>query len=393
MIWRWDQGRLKYFQASTIRKSAKVLAQFDGQLIQKPAADILRKPLQNATELMYPPAKNPHYPIWRNFGRVIEQQLLATRIAKRLVVTDLCKNLADDANSISDEQYMQFLVSRYAIPSPSFQGYDSTLAPKFPFCAVIKLALSRLKSGGNPVTSKDVVQYLIGNDATGKERLSFYERLEPSTLKLSAKRERQVREMIAILGQIPFLKWENYALSVDASEFTSELEEEIFKYATPDSRLPRKNKEEEVLNLGSLDKRIIPPVQITVVREEDWNFVEGSRRRVTHLRIERSSKLRAIYIARTKNPSFCDMCSMDTFKKYPWSKNLIEVHHLLPLGSLLRVELKSTSLKDVVGICPTCHKATHQFYRRWLSHNGVEDFRSPEEAYSVYAAAKQSVVN
>jgi predicted HNH restriction endonuclease len=71
---------------------------------------------------------------------------------------------------------------------------------------------------------------------------------------------------------------------------------------------------------------------------------------------------------------------------------LIEVHHLLPLGSLLKVQSTTTSIKDVVGICPTCHKATHQFYKVWLTSRGLDDFRNESEAVQVFQDAKNSVV-
>ena len=145
MNWRWDQGRLEYFRVQNIRKIACVLAQFDGATLA--ADDILREPLHAGTGLLYPPENDPRYKIWRNFGRVFGQQLLATKIDDRLYVTEICRNLANQDESITDEQYIQFWIKRYASPSPSFEGYDRDIRPVFPFCAVIKLALSRLSRG------------------------------------------------------------------------------------------------------------------------------------------------------------------------------------------------------------------------------------------------------
>jgi predicted HNH restriction endonuclease len=197
--------------------------------------------------------------------------------------------------------------------------------------------------------------------------------------------------MIAVLGQIPFLKWENYSLSIDVSALNRDFEVEIMTYATPQKRASRKEKDTEVLAQGTMNE--IPPIiDLPESRDEEISFIEGNRRRVTHLRIERSSRLRELYLSNKSDPTICNMCTMDTSITYPWSRFLIEVHHLLPLGSLLRVNASATSLEDVVGVCPSCHKATHQFYKAWLDTAGLEDFRSEEEAREVYLEAKQNIV-
>jgi predicted HNH restriction endonuclease len=46
---------------------------------------------------------------------------------------------------------------------------------------------------------------------------------------------------------------------------------------------------------------------------------------------------------------------------------------------------------DLVGLCPTCHRATHIYYRRWLRDNGVDDFYGKDHARKVYCEAKQAV--
>jgi hypothetical protein len=390
MNWRWDQGRLEYFRVQNIRKIACVLAQFDGATLA--AGDILREPLHAGTGLLYPPENDPRYKIWRNFGRVFGQQLLATKIDDRLYVTEICRNLANQNESITDEQYIQFWIKRYASPSPSFEGYDRDSRPVFPFCAVIKLALSRLSRGGSPVKAEDAVAYLIGNNVTGEEALGYYLSLRPSNLQLPSERVRQIREMIAVLGQIPFLKWESSGLSIDRSALGPSFEADIMAYATPEPREPRLEKAEEILNQGSMNNILLPTPELPESSPDELSFLEGSRKRVTHIRIERSGRLRQIYMKKAENPSLCNMCTMDTRLTYPWTNMLIEVHHLLPLGSLLKVQSTTTSIRDVVGICPSCHKATHQFYKVWLSNRGLDDFRNESEAIQVFQEAKNSVV-
>ena len=393
MSWRWDQGRLEYFQTQNVRRIAEVLNEFDGELISGTGvADILRTPLVDRTGLMFPPSNDPKYKIWRNFGRVFGQQLLAAKIDNRLRVSEVCRRLADVSGELTDEEYIQIWVKRYTSPSPSFEDYDKIAPQVFPFCAVIKLTLARLRQHGGPVKAEDVVAFLIGNNVTGEEAIDYFDRLVASRMTLPEVRLRQIREMIAVLGQIPFLKWEASGLSIDRTALGTSFERDIIAYATPDPHLPRKEKQEEILNQGSISNIALPTLELPESSSDEMTFIEGSRKRMTHIRIERSSKLRQIYMQTAANPSFCNMCATDTRLKYPWTSRLIEVHHLLPLGSLLRVERLTTSLRDVTGICPTCHKATHQYYQVWLAANGLDDFRSDEEARLVYSEAKKTVV-
>lgn len=151
----------------------------------------------------------------------------------------------------------------------------------------------------------------------------------------------------------------------------------------------------ELLQRGSVSGElfsIIQPIESTL-NFFDIDFTEGSRAKALHLRIERSSKLREMYFARAMNPSVCNMCTRDTLDHYPWTDRIIEVHHLLPLSSPVKVEKQSTSLKDVVGLCPTCHRATHKFYSNWLKDKCLADFKTHTEAKETYNLAKSYFVS
>lgn len=293
---------------------------------------------------------------------------------------------------MTDEEYIQLWVKRYTFPSPSFEDYDKNAPQIFPFCAVIKLTLARLLQNGAPVKAEDTVAFLIGNKVTGEENLRYFLNLKASGLTLPEVRVRQIREMIAVLGQIPFLKWEAAGLQIDRTALGPSFERDIIAYATPEPNLPRRDKEQEILNQGSTQDIVLPTLELPESSSEEMTFIEGKRSRMTHIRIERSGRLRQIYMKRAVNPSFCNMCTLDTKLRYPWTNKLIEVHHLLPLGSLLRVERTTTSLRDVIGICPTCHKATHLYYQVWLSAHRLDDFRNDEEARRVFDEAKDRVV-
>jgi predicted HNH restriction endonuclease len=149
--------------------------------------------------------------------------------------------------------------------------------------------------------------------------------------------------------------------------------------------------QQEILALGRVTTEIPRPVALTT-REipEDIIFTEGRRVRVTHLRTERSPQLRRLFFSR--NPvAICDMCTCDTRYRYPWTDNLLEIHHLLPLSSAIAITGEGTSLEDVVGLCPNCHRSVHVYYKRWFEINSVNDFSSKDEAREVYQSAKELI--
>ena len=120
-------------------------------------------------------------------------------------------------------------------------------------------------------------------------------------------------------------------------------------------------------------------------------FTEGKRVRVTHMKIERSPLLRKLYFD-TYPTTICNMCTNDTKKKYPWTDNLLEIHHVLPLASTLTVTSNGTSLEDIVPLCPTCHRSVHAYYRIWLNTHLVSDFQSKNEALQVYNQSKSEIL-
>jgi len=78
--------------------------------------------------------------------------------------------------------------------------------------------------------------------------------------------------------------------------------------------------------------------------------------------------------------------------RYPWTLNLLEIHHILPLSSSLAMSSKGTSLEDVVPLCPTCHRSVHNYYKVWLNGSSKVDFTDKLEASEVYSEAKRLIV-
>jgi len=284
------------------------------------------------------------------------------------------------------------LARRFSYPSPIFEGYVPSANGVFPVCAIIKYLIAEFIFKAKPLVSiDDIIDRVKGNQITGREPLSSYRNLKHTGVRVpkSSDEYRQIRELIRFFSQFSFLKWDAPTLILDVTS-TSDAQE-IAVLMTPELRSHHADPVREILALGgAIDPSSIPATTPgSELNAYDREFTEGSKQRVVHLRVERSTKLREFYFVNTKHPHVCNMCEMNTVKKYPWTTKLIELHHLLPLSSPVRVEEKSTSLKDLVGLCPSCHRATHRYYSHWLKQQNQKDFDSKEQAHEVYKLATE----
>lgn len=109
------------------------------------------------------------------------------------------------------------------------------------------------------------------------------------------------------------------------------------------------------------------------IREEEAEYVifaEGRIVTATHLRRERSAKIRTRLISqRIKDGGlFCDICAKTPGKVSPdLAESLYEAHHILPLASGAE---RVTKLSDMALLCACCHRLAHRVIakkRRWLS--------------------------
>ena len=116
-------------------------------------------------------------------------------------------------------------------------------------------------------------------------------------------------------------------------------------------------------------------------------FSEGTRVERTHIVLERNGAVRSAFFA-TQSTSTCDFCARDTAAEYPWVDRVLDIHHVLPLCSGTRSSGAGTSLGDLVAVCPTCHRAVHRYYAKWLKSAGRKDFADAQEARAVYDLAK-----
>lgn len=93
----------------------------------------------------------------------------------------------------------------------------------------------------------------------------------------------------------------------------------------------------------------------------DATAVEGERRLVEHLRVERSAALakakKATVLSRTGQLA-CEVCDFDFGEHYgAVAKGFCEVHHRRPLSK--RRGRSETSLEDLAIVCSNCHRVLH----------------------------------
>jgi len=387
-IWRWDQGRVQYFNFYSIRLIAQTLYDMDGVQLDS-SIDPLRNNLEKFTTLPFAP---DHYKIWRNYKRVFECQLLATNVENRLFVTDICKEIVKAESVIDVDDYLALFIPRFSFPFPAFHDYDASVLPVFPFCAVLKYLIAKHLSGAiASIQLSEIYPILIGNGCTGVEPIEHYVNLKRTSLQYQGDQQRQLREMLIFLSQLSILKWFDNRLFLDISLRDVENSVGLEVLVTPIIRERNVNRPEELLSLSSITGDITY-FDLVPTREEptELYFTEGKKVRSSHLKIERSPQLRRIFLEQNPHP-ICDACAKNMQLVYPWTENILELHHILPLSSNLVITTRGTSLSDLVGLCPNCHKSIHVYYRNWLNYKGVEDFSTRDEATHLYQEIKDLI--
>ena len=382
MRWRWDQGRLEYFKFANIVSIARELSKLEGVPLDT-KIDLLRAPLECETGLPFSPA---HYKVWRNYARVFHCAMLATKVAGRLVPTDLCRKLATTPCALSSDQYLNFVFSRFTLPFPAFASYDWTQPPSFPFVAIIKYLIAHNSTG---ISLPAVFSRIVGNNCSGLEPVDTYLALPETSRAPQGDEERQVREMLVFLGQTSYIKWFDRRLYIDTTDYDA-----ILHSIHPFIREPRKRiPQEEFLALTSIGgKAAASRFDIALNDREPPAFSvrEGGKVLVSHRRTERSPLVRRKFFE--AHPQIiCDACSMKPHERYPWTDNILELHHILPLSATLNVNGTTTKLDDLVPLCPCCHKSIHIFYRIKLAEWDVEDFGSIAMARDMYKLAKGEI--
>lgn len=392
--WRWDQGRLDYFRFENIKSIAQVLTQMNG-CAWNAVNDPLRSPLSTQTGLLFAPSSNPKYKIPRNYKRVFECSLLGSDKSGLLEVTDLCKAIANDP-FFDPDTYFIFFIKRFRYPFPAFyKDQYGNIDETYPCCAILKYLISNILSGKtSQISPLEVYQLLMENNLTGLEDISRY-----STVLIRASSIpdedviRQIRELLIFISQVSFLKWQDGVLKLDIQISDEESLREIIEISFPIRTSVTANQINDFLDISNYSERI--GVKLPLVMRSDADdllHTEGKRIITYHQKIERSPTLINEYF-KINNPNQirCDICDLLAKEKYPWVERLIELHHLLPLSSAIKVEYKGTSIQDLAPLCPNCHKSIHIYYRAYLRAIGKKDFDSKAEAKYAYDEGKRNV--
>lgn len=95
---------------------------------------------------------------------------------------------------------------------------------------------------------------------------------------------------------------------------------------------------------------------------EESAWIEGDRRRVSHLIIERSASAvrnKKKAVRREHGQLICEQCGLVPAKDYGLdvADACIEVHHTMPLADL--DSCVSTRLRDLICVCANCHRILH----------------------------------
>lgn len=87
--------------------------------------------------------------------------------------------------------------------------------------------------------------------------------------------------------------------------------------------------------------------------------IDGKLRTMTLTKRERDPRIRAIALARRGD--CCEVCGFNFAKWYgEFAKYCLEVHHLKPIAGA-GAHGRTTTLEDVVVVCPNCHRALHRW--------------------------------
>ena len=355
-----------------------------------------RTDIMNASGLPFAPSS---YTVKRNYKRVFECMMLATYIKQRLIVSDIGKAIAEQDPRMSRvDGYLFEIERRFRYPYPAFDNYNDVKSICFPFLAILKLLFYRgMENNGSSakLSLTDVGAYLIANDVSGLEDLDFYKNLKPKDHFTfdsygSNDQKRQVREMMHFIGQHSYIDVTEGGLTLTG--LTSEDCFSAFASLQPYNTL--------IESRTPIDDFLKLTGYTHIAGEfegqsdiEEYCVQEGKRVFKSHFQYERNSQLRKEYIRRNPIP-LCDVCGRNMHLVYPWTENMLEIHHIHPLSNHSSASGEHlTNINDVVGICPSCHRAIHLYYKLYLSTNNLSDFESSEKAKEIYNEAKTIVKN
>ncbi len=379
-MWQWEQGRLGYFQFDELRKIAKFAASNDLRMTE-------RASLEAATGLPFPPDTQEYKP-WRNYGRLFQLVLIvAPDEGSGSTVTEVGKLLAE-GGKITTDDYFHFLARAVTDPSPAFSNWNPEAEFRYPLLFALRFLLARATQGEFTTLISQIIGVYEAKRYCGDENQTDFLRIIDLDVK-PRKEYRQAAESLKVVAQISYL-------TATKNEITVSLNPEdaasLFQDLAPVSGPRQIRRTDELLRIAKLFPSAQAELDLnfpaTVMDDaKQAGFEEGGRVKRTHLTIERNWKIRSAFFE--ANPSCdCDFCGMDTRLTYPWMSKVLDIHHLLPLCSGIRTSTAGTLLEDLVANCPSCHRAVHGYYDKWLRKYGQTDFIDAHQSKQVYREAK-----
>ena len=95
---------------------------------------------------------------------------------------------------------------------------------------------------------------------------------------------------------------------------------------------------------------------------QDIKAIEGGRRLVVHLRVERDPAIAREAVRRHVRDAgpVCTLCDLDFRSRYRLGtgEHCLEAHHKTPLS--VRLRPARTDLDDFLVVCPSCHRVVHK---------------------------------
>ena len=389
MLWKWEQGRLEYFQFEELRKIAKFGVAND-------LRQATRSDLEVAVGLPFKPDDKAYRP-WRNYGRLFQIAMIAIPHGlHEAKLTSLGKLLAEEGRVTTDE-YLHFLAQATTQPSPALSDWDHTKPPRYPLLFALRFILARAAQHEPTTSISDIINSYYQSSfrgGEGQERFLRILDIDADVPLIPTGDDRQARESIKVLAQLSYLTATKSEISVS---LTASDAGNLFECLKPVRGPTCSNGAEEIdrraelfLSANAEVETDYPRTMLSSISEAGFNDVlqEGRRVRRTHVSIERNYMIRDMFFK--QNPGHaCDLCGMNTRQLYPWTDRLLEIHHLLPLCSGARTSMDGTLLEDLVANCPSCHRAIHRYYDKWLAQRNRIDFADAREAKFVYCEAKR----
>lgn len=136
-----------------------------------------------------------------------------------------------------------------------------------------------------------------------------------------------------------------------STDFSAQSVEELFAWAIAG----KDSDTEEVV-------RAIEGGVLSFSESQEIKAIEGGRKLVVHLRVERDPGIAREAVRRHVRDAgpVCKLCALDFSRRYQMraGEHCLEAHHKLPLS--LRLVASRTNLEDFMVVCPSCHRVIHK---------------------------------